>query len=120
MILLRNLNYVCCFQRTEYQSDEELYKTLFILLGSFLLIVIWLLIITLAVLCRKKSQNEYNFTTDDENDEREKEDVLQEPGKYESKDHQDDNHYRDDIPEKEIVNDPNAPDVIQTVKLWYV
>ena len=120
MILLRNLNCVCCFQRTEYQSDEELYKTLFILLGSFLLIVIWLLIITLAVLCRKKSQNEYNFTTDDENDEREKEDVLQEPGKYESKDHQDDNHYRDDTPEKEIVNDPNAPDVIQTVKLWYV
>ena len=120
MILLRNLNYDCCFQRTEYQSDEELYKTLFILLGSFLLIVIWLLIITLAVLCRKKSQNEYNFTTDDENDEREKEDVLQEPGKYESKDHQDDNHYRDDTSEKEIVNDPNAPDVIQTVKLWYV
>ena len=93
---------------------------MFILLGSFLLIVIWLLIVTLAVLCRKKSRNEYNFTTDDANDGRETEDVLQEPGKYESKDHQDDNHYKDEFPEKETVNDPNAPDVIQTVKLWYV
>ena len=90
---------------------------MFILLGSFLLIVIWLLIVTLAVLCRKKqSQNEYNFSKDAAIDEGEKED-LPEAGKYETKD---DNHYRDECPEKDTFNDSNAPDVIQTVKLWYV
>ena len=93
---------------------------MFILLGSFLLIVIWLLIVTLAVLCRKKqSQNEYNFSKDDAIDEGEKDD-LPDAGKYETKDHQDDNHYRDECPEKDTFNDSNAPDVIQTVKLWYV
>ena len=93
---------------------------MFILLGSFLLIVIWLLIVTLAVLCRKKqSQNEYSFTKDDAIDEGEKDD-LPEAEKYETKDHQDDNHYRDEFPEKDTFNDSNAPDVIQTVKLWYV
>ena len=94
---------------------------MFILLGSFLLIVIWLLMVTLAVLCRKKqSQSEYNVSKDVANDDGEK-DGLQEAGKYEAKDQTDDNHYKDEqFPEKDNWNDPNAPDVIQTVKLWYV
>ena len=93
---------------------------MFILLGSFLLIVIWLLMVTLAVLCRKKQSNsEYNVSKEVANDEEEM-DGLQEAGKYESKDQMDDNHYKDEFPEKDTWNEPNAPDVIQTVKLWYV
>ena len=77
---------------------------------------------TLAVLCKKKqNQNEYDFTKNDtDDDEEEENDVVNETGKYQVKDYQDCNHYKDELPDKESLNDANAPDVVQTVKLWYV
>ena len=86
------------------------------------MIVIWLLIVTLAVLCKKKqNQNDYDFTKNDtDDDEEEKNDFVNETGKYQAKDNQDYNDYKDEPPDKESLNDANAPDVVQTVKLWYV
>merc|ERR1711988_832433 len=59
----------------EYQSDNELFKTLFILLGSFLLLVIWALIVTLTVLCKKNPEQDKSNENEDLDDDDEEEDT---------------------------------------------
>ena len=103
------------FQRTEYQSDAELYKTLFILLGSFLLLVIWLLIVTLAVLCKKRhSGEEYDVTKQDDDPSVDFIDQNVESS-YNSKEETKPEDYNNDN-----FAENNTPDVLQAVKLWYV
>ena len=96
-------------QRSEYQTDEQLQTTLVILLGCFLLLVIWLLIITLAVLCRrqrtkKEAIHEIKSPAEEEHflekEEKEEKEIKEE--------------------EEEVKYISEAPDVIQPVKLWYV
>ena len=89
-------------QRSEYQTDEQLHATLFILLGCFLLVVVWLLLITLAVLCRRQRNRK------EAESETEPLDPGQ-PGLVVRKEEKEEINY---------ITEP--PDVIQPVKLWYV
>ena len=93
-------------QRSEYQTDEQLHTTLFILLGCFLLVVVWLLLITLAVLCRRQRNRK-----EAESEERCEAEPLDpgQPGLVVMKEEKEEANY---------ISEP--PDVIQPVKLWYV
>ena len=96
-------------QRSEYQTDEQLHATLFILLGCFLLVVVWLLLITLAVLCRRQ-RNRKEAESEDTEDRRETEPLDPgQPGLVVRKEEKEEINY---------ITEP--PDVIQPVKLWYV
>ena len=92
-------------QRSEYQTDEQLHTTLFILLGCFLLVVVWLLLITLAVLCRRQ-RNRKEAESENTEDRRETEPLDPgQPGLVVRKEEKEEINY---------ITEP--PDVIQPVK----
>ena len=95
--------------RSEYQTDEQLHRTLVILLGCFLLLVIWLLIITLAVLCRRQRNRKET--------ECERKEAI-EVEHFIEKEERKEKEAKEDKDEVRYISEP--PDVIQPVKLWYV
>ena len=104
-------------QRTQYQTEEELYKTLYILFGSFLLLVIWLLIVTLAVLCKRKHFKQQDDDVTNQEEDCDKNTADSDRRTFEPKEvfprnftESDENYHGNNI----------TPDVVQTVKLWYV
>ena len=89
-------------------------QTLFILLGSFLLLVIWALIVTLTVLCKKKPEQDKSNENEELDDDDEEDTKI-----MEEKSTSPDIKSQLSLPIKEeIPQDNYVP--LGAVKLWYV